>query len=281
MMDIQRTLADWLAQPVAVIPLERIETNEALQPRSRDVVAARDRYRLDEASELHIARLRADLAAFPAKEVEPLLLADVDGRQLLVDGHHRKEAYRLARRSVVPARLLRLSMGEAVMVSKLVNCGGVKLPLHPEQAKEAAWQYLAHVTERGRQPLPPGQSRRGVAATFGVSKSTVCRMIEMLPKVKLGDFGEDALDPGTGWPRWRQCRGNAWRDVLDDVPLDDRLRLKAEKLAEKLAAMLDKAGPTVSRMATSILLAERRDDAADSLEQYLDAQDADNPHGDY
>jgi len=281
MMDIQRTLADWLAQPDTMLPLEGIETNEALQPRSRDVVAARDRYRLDEASRLHIARLRADLAAFPGKEVEPLLVADVDGRRLLVDGHHRREAYRLAHRTVAPVRVLRLSMGEAVMVSKLVNCGGVKLPLHPEQAKEAAWQYLAHVTEGGRRPLPLGQSRRGIAGTFGVSKSTVCRMIEMLPKVKLGDFGEDALDPGTSWPRWRQCRGNAWRDVLDDVPLDDRLRLKAEKLAEKLAAMLDKAGPKVSRMATAILVAERKDEAADCLEQYLDAQDASDPHGDY
>ncbi|WEN14646.1 ParB N-terminal domain-containing protein [Rhodanobacter sp. AS-Z3] len=281
MEKIQGTLTGWLALPVTMILLEEIETDEALQPRTRDVVAARDRYRLDEASELHIARLRDDLAAFPGKEAEPLLVAEVGGRRLLVDGHHRREAYRLARRRVAPVRLLRMSMSEAVMVSKLVNCGGVKLPLHPEQAKEAAWQYLAHITGRGRRPLPPGQSRRGIAGTFGVSKSTVCRMIEALPKVKLGDFGDDALDPGTGWPRWRHCRGNAWRDVFDDISLDDRLRLKAEKLAERLAAMLDKAGPKVSRMAAEILLAERKDGAVELLEQYLSAEEATDPYGDY
>lgn len=280
-MDIQRTLVAWQALPVTIVPLEGIETAEALQPRTRDVVAARDRYRLEEASQLHIARLRDDLAAFPGKEAEPLLVAKVDGRQLLVDGHHRKDAYRQARRRVVPVRLLRLSMGDAVMVSKLVNCGGVKLPLHPEQAKEAAWQYLAHVTERGRRPLPSDQSRRGIAGTFGVSKSTVCRMIEMLTKVKLGDFGEDALDPGTGWPRWKYCKGNAWRDAFGDVPLDDRLRHKAERLRMRIAAMLDREGPKVSRMACEGLLAERKDEAADLLMQYLDAEDAGEPHGDY
>jgi hypothetical protein len=217
-MDVQRTLSDWLALPIAMAPLEGIETAEALQPRTRDVVSARDRYRLDDASELHIARLRDDLAVFPGKEVDPLLVAEVDGRRLLVDGHHRKEAYRRAGRRAVPVRLLALSVAEAVMVSKLVNCGGVKLPLHPEQAKEAAWQYLAHVTGRGRRPLPLGQSCRAIAGTFGVSKSTVCRMIETLPKVKLEEFGEDALDPGTSWPRWRHCRGNAWRDALGEFP---------------------------------------------------------------
>ncbi|MGN6237883.1 DNA-binding protein [Dyella sp.] len=272
---------NWQALPITMVPLAGIETDEALQPRTRDVVAARDRHRLDEASELHIARMRDDLAAFPSKEAEPLLVAEVGGRQLLVDGHHRKEAYRQARRSVAPVRLLRLSMDEAVLVSKLVNCEGVKLPLHPEQAKEAAWQYLAHITERGRRPLPPGQSRRGIAGTFGVSKSTVCRMIEMLPKVKLGDFGEEALDPGTGWPRWRQCRGNAWRDVLDDVSQDDRDRVKASRLAEKMAAMLDKAGSKVARMAVVMLVAERKDEAADLLMQYLDAESVCDPHSDF
>lgn len=281
MAEIQSTLTAWLTLPVAMVPLEGIETDEALQPRTHDVVAARDRYRLAQASELHIARLRDDLSAFPSKEAEPLLVAEVDGRQLLVDGHHRKEAYRLARRSVAPVRLLRLSMGEAVMVSKLVNCGGVKLPLHPEQAKEAAWQYLAHITGRGRRPLPLGQSRRGTAGTFGVSKSTVCRMIEMLPRVKLGDFNDEARDPGTGWPRWRYCKGNAWRDAFGDVPLDDRLRHKAERLRVRIAAMLDREGPKVSRTACAGLLAERKDEAADLLMQYLDAEDAGEPHDDY
>lgn len=281
-MDIQRTLAAWQTLPITMVSLEGIETDEALQPRTRDVVAARDRYRLDEASELHIARLRDDLAAFPSKEVEPLLVAEVDGRQLLVDGHHRRDAYCQARRRVAPVRLLGLSMGEAVMVSKLVNCGGAKLPLHPEQAKEAAWQYLAHVTERGMRPLPTGQSRRGIAGTFGVSKSTVSRMIEMLPKVKLGDFGEEASDPGTGWPRWKYCKGNAWRDAFGDVPQDERLVHQAKRFGERFAAMVDKAPhPRVPRMAAQYLRAEGKDAAADLLEQLLDAEDAGNPHDDY
>lgn len=282
MEKIKSTLEEWLALPVTMVPLETIETDEALQPRTRDVVAGRDRYRLDEASELHIARLRADLVAFPGKEAEPLLLAEVDGRRLLVDGHHRKEAYRLARRSLAPARLLCLGMGEAVMVSKLVNCGGVKLPLHPEQAKEAAWQYLAHVTGQGRRPLPPGLSLRSIAGTFGCSKTTVDRMMKMLPAVKLEDFNEEARDPGTCWPRWKYCKGNAWRDAFGDVPLDDRLAHQAKRFGEQFCAMVARApNPKVPWMAAQYLRAEGRDAAAELLEQFLDAEDACDSQGDY
>lgn len=281
MEKIKSTLEDWRNLPVTMVSLDRIETDEALQPRTREVVVARDRYRQDEDSERHIAGMRADLAAFPGKETEPLLVAEVSGRCLLVDGHHRLQAYRLARRDVIPVRLLGLSFGEAVMVSKLVNCDGVKLQLHKNQAAEAAWQYLAHVTERGTRNFPAGLSYRSVEGIFKVSRSTIGRMVATLRKVKREDFTQEACDPGTGWPRWHQCKGNAWRDAFGDVPLEDRLRHKAEKLAEKLATMLDKAGPKVSRMATAILLAERKDEAADLLEQYLDAEDAGDPHADY
>lgn len=281
MEKIQSTLKDWLALSVTMIPPGQIETDDALQPRTRDVVVARDRFRLADESERHITGMRADLAAFPGKETEPLLVAEVSGRWLLVDGHHRLQAYRLARRDVIPVRLLSLRMSEAVMVSKLVNCDGVKLQLHKNQAAEAAWQYLAHITERGTRNLPAGLSYRSLEGTFKVPRSTIGRMVAKLPEVRLEDFTEEAIDAGTGWPRWHLCKGNAWRDAYGDVPLDDRLRHKAERLKERIAAMLDKAGPKVARMACEGLLAERKDEAAELLMQYQDVEEAGDPHDDY
>lgn len=273
MQKIKHTLDHWRELQVTAVPLERIETDEVLQPRTRDAVAVKHRHRLDEASDLHIARMREDLATFVDKETEPLLVAETDGRLLLVDGHHRLSAYRLAGRQTAPARVLSVSRSEAVMVSKLVNCDGVKLPLHPDQAREAAWQYLAHVTTRGRMPLPSGASLRTVAAIFKAGKSTVGRMLAKLPAVDLNDYSEEAKDPGTGWPRWRHVRDSAWHTAAASVPLENRRQAQAERLAEKVAALMDKAGPEVARIAAAILLTQRQDEATDLLSDWRDAED--------
>jgi ParB-like chromosome segregation protein Spo0J len=272
MEKLKHTLAHWMERPATLIPLERIETDEAMQPRSSEAVPAKYRRRLDEMSDLHIARMREDLAAFAGKETEPLLVVECGGRLLLVDGHHRLSAYRLAGRNSVPARLMPLSRPEAVMVSKLVNCDGVKLPLHPDQARDAAWQYLAHVTTYSRMPIPTGLSLRGIAATFGVSKSTVARMAAKVPEVNPKDYADVAKDPGTDWPRWRYVRGNAWRDSTADIPIEKCQRARAERVAEKFAAIMDSEGPQIARMAVEILLTQRKDEATDLLDDLLDAE---------
>jgi len=273
MEKLKHTLAHWRERPATLIPLERIETDEAMQPRSSDVVPAKYRRRLDEMSDLHIARMREDLAAFAGKETEPLLVAECGGRLLLVDGHHRLSAYRLAGRNSVPARLMPLGRPEAVMVSKLVNCDGAKLPLHPDQARDAAWQYLAHVTSHGRIAMPNGLSLRGIGATFGISKTTVARMVAQVSEVNPKDYADEAKDPGTDWPRWRYVRGNAWRDSTADIRIEKRQRARAERVAEKFAAIMDNEGPQVSRMAVAILLTQRKDEATDLLDELLDAED--------
>lgn len=272
MEKLKRTLAQWRERPTVLIPLERIETDEAMQPRSSEAVPAKYRRRLDEMSDLHIARMREDLTAFAGKEAEPLLVAEFGGRLLLVDGHHRLNAYRLAGRNSVPARLMPLGRPEAVIVSKLVNCDGAKLPLHPDQARDAAWQYLAHVTTHGRMPIPTGLSLRCIAATFGISKTTVARMIAKVSEVNPTDYADVAKDLGTDWPRWRHVRGNAWRDSVADVPIEKRQRARAERVAEKFAAIMDNEGPQIARMAVKILLTQRRDEVTDLLDDLLDAE---------
>lgn len=278
MEKIQRTLAKWRELPPVPLPLASIETDPALQPRTEDAVGPKDRAKLRRGSDEHVARLRA-LVEDRRSDTEPVLVAKCGERLLLVDGHHRLEAYRRAGRETIPARVHVTTRPSAVTVSKLVNCDGVKLPMHPDQHRDALWQYLAEVTRRGRLPLPSGVSLRSLAAAFGVANTTAQRMANKVPQIDARDYGPEACDPGTGWPRWRHVRGNAWRETLADVPPDKRRQAQAERLAEKVAKLWADAAPGVAELAAGLLRADGRDGAADLLDAVEDAQTGD--HGDY
>lgn len=270
---LEALLEQWRASPLVFLPLANIETTEHLQPRTLDAVPVRYRPRLDEQSVQHITRMRAKLEHNPDAHMDGLLIADCGGRLLVVDGHHRLSAYRLAKRDTVPARVAKVPLLQAVATSRLVNCDGTKLPLHADQAREAAWQYIAEVTLRGRRALPESDSLRGIASAFGIAKSTAERMKNAVAKVDLAEYSRDSLDPVTGWPRWRFCRGNAWRSMKAEVPLDDWKRARAERLAANVAALFDKEGPEIARLAVEILRAEREDETADLLDRWHDAED--------
>jgi ParB-like chromosome segregation protein Spo0J len=280
---VESTLNQWRELPVAYVPIGEIGTDEGLQSRVLSLANYADRRRLTTASEDHIQRMRMDLSANPTKDMEPLLVGSIDGNLYVIDGHHRLQAYRLARRSVVPVRTRTTSMLEAAVVSKLANCDGAKLPMHKQQAYDAAWQYLAHVTGRGRLPRPAQLSYRAIAGKFGISHATAKRMFEKLPQVKLEDFTEEACDPITGWPRWQQVRGNAWRDLYSDVGIDVRMQHAAERLAMRAGALFEKAGPEVTLMAVSLMRAQAEDGRYDALADWVSAEESDveDEHSDY
>jgi len=214
-----------------------------------------------------VGRLRAALTTFPDLDLEALLVAIVGDTAFLVDGHHRLDAYRLAGRATVPIRAIATTRDDAVQASKLVNCGGEKLPMHSEQYRDAAWQYLANATRQGKAPLPKGESCRSVAARFGgISPDTVSRMLRRLPSVDLSEFADAACDPATGWPRWRHVRGNAWRDCFNEVSPAARTQDQAERLAKQLGALQERHSPEVFQMAIELLLADSRDDSEDAKE---------------
>lgn len=261
----EERLRRWQAATPRMVPLRDIKTDAGLQPRALEIAPAKGRDRLEKDSEEHVARMRADLEAHPAKETEAVLLAEIKGGLYVVDGHHRLRAYKRAGRSTIPARIMAVSRHEAAIVSKLVNCDGVKLPMHKAQAAEAAWQYLPHVTGQGRLPRTPDDSLRSLEGRFGVSRSTLARMEGRLPNVVLANFDSPSLDPATRWPRWTYVKGNAIRDRFADVPPEARWRASVERTASKLAALRETVGPQVFRDAAALLICEDDDDALDTL----------------
>src|SRR6185312_6206370 len=132
------------------------------------VVPYADKARTEASSEDHTGTMLLALRASKEVQLEPVLLAEIDGGLLVVDGHHRLSAYQRAQRETIPARVTPMGRRMAVMVSKLVNCEGRALAMHREQRAEAAWQYLAEVTRRGALGLPVGESLRTVWKQFGI-----------------------------------------------------------------------------------------------------------------
>ncbi|WP_313253351.1 ParB/RepB/Spo0J family partition protein [Stenotrophomonas acidaminiphila] len=270
---LEALLTEWRTIEPQQVALSRIKEAEAYQPRNVRLAPFRDRGRLEEASEAHVADLASKLG--DGRDLDPLLIADIDGILYLIDGHHRLKAYRRAGRQSAPVRIRGSTEAEALVASKAANCDGVKLPMHTEQRREAAWQYLAMLTMQGRQALPNGESLRSIGRTFGVGKDTAARMLRKLSGVNLGDYSADACDPGTGWPQWRHVKGNAWRDAAAEVPETIRERHRDERRAAKLAKMIEQDGLDAFLRSLRLLEGEAIAATADRLAEVMTAGDGD------
>lgn len=283
-MDVERTLQRLQVAEVQHLLLKALNTDEALQPREARMVPFREQTKVERRSEEHAGTMRLALEAAHTVELEPVLVADVDGVLYVVDGHHRLGAYRLAKRETIPARVLSMKYLAAVLVSKLVNCAERALEMHKEQRYDAAWQWLAAVTHRGARGLPAGESFRSVAGRFGFGKDTVRTMFHKLPKVNPKEWNTEALDPGTGFPRWRYVRegGAGWQNMKEKMTVEQLTEHEAERLAKKIGALLDRATPEAMTRALEMLAIEAKLAVrnADTLAFLADIADPD-PQPDY
>lgn len=263
-MTIQQALERLRAAKVQRLPLSALRTDEALQPRAACVVPFREQTRTERRSDAHTGTMRLALEAAQSIQLEPVLIADSGRGLFVVDGHHRLHAYRLAKRETIPARMLSMDWRTAIQVSKLVNLDSRALEMHAEQRRDAAWQYLAEVTRRGALPPPEGDSIRSIAGRFGVAKDTVQRMLRTLPKVNPEDY-RGQLDPGTGWPRWRNVRTgpDGWTQDAEEMDMEQVTQHRAEMLAKKIGALIDSDTPEVVRRALQLLKIEEQLAAGD------------------
>jgi len=259
-------LERWNQEPAQLVPVGRIKTDPALQPRVEKVVPFKHRSRQDAEREEHLRRLRNVLDGGVTVELDPVLVADWGEGLYLVDGHHRLWAYRNCSRPQIPARILRVSKADAVMVSKLVNNRGVKLALHKEQAREACWQFIVGSYLRDM-PVP---SNRKLASEFGIDKDTVAAMKRRRERVNLQDYNPDFGDEATGWPRWRDVRGNAWKGGLEALDQDARLEWRAEKVAKKLMGIVADTPQDVLERAFEILKQEEQQEELEKRRAALD-----------
>ncbi|WP_181302236.1 ParB/RepB/Spo0J family partition protein [Rhodanobacter sp. PCA2] len=270
-MTVDQTLQRLKAAEVRRVAITELRTDDALQPRDIRLVPYAERTRTEGRSEDHIGTMLLALRASAEVQLEPLLLAEIDGSLFVVDGHHRLKAYQRAQRETIPARVMPMKHHMAVMVSQLVNCEGRSLEMHQEQRRESAWQYLAHVTQRGARGLPAGESMRTIAARFGIpTHVTISNMLRRLPTVSPQDFTTEAHNPGTGFPQWRHVRGPRtahWKEMAEKMTPEQLHTRDLEKLKVKIGALLGKADPKVAHEALADLWKEATDDVRLAEEQ--------------
>jgi len=153
-----------------------------------------------------VASIRRDLEADPAHFVEPIWVADIDGAWCVLDGFHRLHAFKLAKRETIPARVLPMSHGEALVVSLLVNEGDRKLPRTARERMEATWQTVGLLTERGTRMLPQGWTAKRIAGQQRVHVNSLTKMGKALVRIAgapLDEFKPHEINQQTGWITWK------------------------------------------------------------------------------
>ena len=197
-------------------------------------------------SQQHIGSLTATLEADLGTELEPLLVAMIDGKRYVVDGHHRLAAYRSTMRQMVPVRTKAMNLRHAMLLSTLVNVTHRAMLLTSGQRAESLWRYLIEITLGGRRTLrKAGTSERKVMEVFGIrSKSTVGTMMKHMQfadELRKGDVvPERECNAVTGWPTWKHvCR--RLRPEEGDTSQEADLK-RRNKAAATLAAMVDDFG---------------------------------------
>lgn len=282
MVELEEVLAEWRNVKPRNVSVALLTTDPAFQPRASSCVSFAQVNAEERRSEDHICVMASRLSN-KSVEVEPLLVLRTEAALIVLDGHHRLEAYRKARRETIPARILSTDPGLAVLISKLVNFGGEKMGMHPDQRRDAAWQVLSKATNHGRLPLPAGTTQRTFASQFGISLGNVNAMLARLREhaIEPNRYQSEHCDPGTGWPRWPYARNKQYgRDW--SPPPHDQLRLQVvSKLARAIAEAAEKTDVGVLREAIEQLSAFGWDTDAVNEAQLASAEFCMSEESDY
>ncbi len=156
------------------------------------------------------AHIRTLAEAAKRDLLDPILVLPIAGIRVVLDGHCRVEAYREAfkkKSTKVPIRYFRGTFAEALLEAGALNSKD-KLRLTTSEKAEQAWKLVLFDEGRSQYTV------RDIAASSGISKSTVARMRKILRE----DF--PAFDP----------RKSSWREVLEylnrDRVIDDTWEAK-------------------------------------------------------
>lgn len=248
-----------IATPPQPLPVHTITTDEAFQPRAASVVKFRKRAVVATLEETWVRTLCMTLEASNTAELDPILCAEVGGKLYVVDGHHRLEAYRQAKRATIPARFIPLSQHDAVMVSKVANFmrpGG--LPMDNEQTRDCCWYEIIEATKGGTLPLPGSLREWAGRYGAGADKQTVARMMDKLKMLDPAQYAEGSRAPGMQYPRWKYARNPKARDS-GWTPASDEER--AKDLARKIGALIHPETPEVVRRALQMLTEDETEGA--------------------
>jgi ParB-like chromosome segregation protein Spo0J len=228
------------------LPLESITTiPELFQPRGM--------------SDRHISELVRAIDNFG--EVDPITVMQIGNRTVLIDGHHRIEAYHQAGRTTdIPVRYFRGGLEEAVLEAGQAN-SKAKLPMTSQERHDYAWRLV----------LLGKHSKADVARASGISSSSVANM----RKIRKG-LGEEAMQYRSWWQARERAQGKGY-----EMSDDDREKWKeewAERVADQLAKTFSTKltnHPDVAAMALATYFGRRLPAVVNELRHRLPETDDD------
>ncbi|WP_095202897.1 ParB/RepB/Spo0J family partition protein [Mesorhizobium carmichaelinearum] len=210
-----------------------------------------------EISEKHIADLARTIQNFG--KVEPVTVLPVGPRAVLVDGHHRIEAYRrVGTVAGIPVQYFQGTPQEAVLEAGRAN-SQVKLPMASRERQDYAWR-LVQLDQH---------SKAEIAKAAGVSVAQVGNMRAVGKRL-----GQDAFN----YPSWWRAR-EAAEGPAEEMSEGDRQQWK-EELAQRFADRLAKEfstsmakHPEVAAMALATYFGRKLPEVVAELRDFLPEDD--------
>ncbi|MGV8865060.1 MAG: ParB/RepB/Spo0J family partition protein, partial [Pseudomonas sp.] len=186
LLDLEREWQPPTTPRLERVPVDLLEVVPALfQPRDM--------------SEKHIEDLKRAIKSIG--DLDAMLVLPVGSRLIIVDGHHRLEAYQRAGTTVaVPISYFEGSPREALFEAGKQN-SKAKLPMESRERQDYAWRLV----------LFDNSSKAEVSGASGVSTSQVANM----RKVR-SQLGDDAFDYAS-WFKARAAAKGSSKSTADDI----------------------------------------------------------------
>lgn len=216
-------------------------------------------------NEKHIS----DLARVIANKgfVDPVVVLQVGGRRVLIDGHHRVEAYKVAKLTkAIPVRFFDGSVDDALLESGRAN-SKLKLPMSNLERQNRGWTLV----------LLGQHSKAEIAASSGISEAQVSVMRRT--KAQLGSQAFEAQ-------YWWQARNmaNGIERGLDEAEQDQWKSDLADEFADRLAKEFSTKlarHPEVAAQALATYFGRALPRVWDELRGYIAEEDQAEDHDDF
>tara|TARA_R110000751_G_scaffold83086_10_gene167004 strand:+ start:3272 stop:4108 length:837 start_codon:yes stop_codon:yes gene_type:complete len=223
------------------LPIDQIhEHTELFQPRELD--------------ERHIQELCRAIKAQGG--LEAVTIFQVGEKAILIDGHHRREAYRRSGViKAIPVQYFQGSLEEAVLEAGRAN-SKAKLPMITSERQNYAWRLV----------LLNAYSKKQVREAASISDGQVA----IMRRAKTA-LGEEAYDY-ENWSKARDAFNEREREPLDNDQMGQWLDGQANDYADRLSREFGKKLPrntTLAARAFDIHFGRRLPDLVEALQGYL------------
>lgn len=198
-------------------------------------------------------------------EVEPVTVIQVGDKAVLIDGHHRLAAYRLAKvTSAIPVKYFEGTLEDAVLEAGRSN-SKAKLPMNNQDRQNYAWRLV----------LMGNFSKRQIIDAAAISDGQVAAM----RRVKRA-LGPAAYDAPSWWRAQRDARGIVGTEITDDDRerwLEEQAQDYADQLSKAFGSQLP-GNPEVAARALSIHFGRRLQDLAWAIRDHLSEPEENEEH---